>query len=80
MENLLNLFALRMRDPNLLMEESQVQEGLHRQAETSGVGDSDSHVNTMKSKLYVLLSIMCALWNTSVHRSTATLVQQQTWL
>uniref|UniRef100_A0A4W6E8X2 Rho/rac guanine nucleotide exchange factor (GEF) 18a n=1 Tax=Lates calcarifer TaxID=8187 RepID=A0A4W6E8X2_LATCA len=48
-ENLLNLFALRMRDPNLLMEESQVQEGLHRQAETSGVGDSDSHVNTMKN-------------------------------
>ncbi len=51
MENLQSLLFTKIRDPNLLMEETKMQGGLLRRAETFGVADNNSPESTMKSKL-----------------------------
>lgn len=51
-ENLQNLLFSRIKDPNLLTEESKVQEGgLLRRAETFGGADSNPAESAMNSKL-----------------------------
>ncbi|XP_044076955.1 rho guanine nucleotide exchange factor 18a isoform X2 [Siniperca chuatsi] len=48
-ENLQNLLFSRIRDPNLLMDESRMQDGLLRRAETFGVADSNPAASAMKN-------------------------------
>lgn len=48
-ENLQNLLFSRIKDPNLLMDDSTTQGGLLRRAETFGVADSNSAASTMKN-------------------------------
>lgn len=50
-ENLQNLLFSRIRDPKLLMDETNTQGGQLRRAETFGVADSNSAANVMESKL-----------------------------
>lgn len=50
-ENLQTLLFSKIRDPNLLMDESKRRGGLLRRAETFGVADSNSAESAMKSKL-----------------------------
>lgn len=49
-ENLQNLLFSRIRDPNLLMDESKMKGGLLRRAETFGVADGNLAASDMKSK------------------------------
>ncbi|XP_070701663.1 rho guanine nucleotide exchange factor 18a [Pempheris klunzingeri] len=48
-ENLQNLLLSRIRDPNLLMDESKTQGRLLGRAETFGVADGNSATSTMKN-------------------------------